>query len=615
MLSPLTGLRRPVRTEDELRQQQRDDSDRQEDDDQGQQEDYTSAADRSHQSRVRAPPRMSVPTGRTIEFDTLPPQLRSNPRRSTFWSEISNRAYTQARRSTGPNLDGFGGLADESRERYTSQANLEDQRHGLQGSDDEFFNELTIDGATLTLRDEPHEGQFKEARLWNKLERASLAADVKLTFSKHATGYVLSKSNKLAEPVISNEDGKLNHIHNLQAQLKTLRHHMVNYDIMDVFHIVIPKDVQKTSALVDKDLIYDLFLHHSKLTPNMVANSCEWYNRRVQQDFVRENMNLTLQCLQNNTEESLWIKCYSVYEDEYSMEQRGGPLMLSLLLKKIQDSSESAMEHLKASVHHLKISDLKGEDVDLAVGRIKSAYNILSSASTPDHCYIPDDFPKTVLTVLQTSSVPEFNHAFKAELDEIQRQSDKFGGLPQWPTVSELTTLATNTYQRLLNANQWHVAATTKSKGYNVTPRTGPSSSNSRKVACFNCGSPDHLAPDCPQPRDEAKITANREKYQRQNGNNSRNQRPRGRGKPKHKTAADGTPQIRNKLGAWVPDQKKIQNKAKLASIADSLAALHQSGQSSSQDSAPETTKPPAPSKDAQAYRASILKALAPLGS
>ena len=86
--------------------------------------------------------------------------------------------------------------------------------------------------------------------------------------------------------------------------------------------------------------------------------------------------------------------------------------MLFLVLKKIQDNSESAIEALKTRVTKLKIRDIQGENVDVAVSLIKSTYSTLQSASTAERNYVPDDFPQTVLKVLQTSSVKEFNEAF-----------------------------------------------------------------------------------------------------------------------------------------------------------------------------------------------------------
>ena len=63
--------------------------------------------------------------------------------------------------------------------------------------------------------------------------------------------------------------------------------------------------------------------------------------------------------------------------------------MLSLALRRIQNSSANAVDHLRNKVKTLKISALKDEDVDHAVSLVKSAHQVLLSASTPSHNYVP----------------------------------------------------------------------------------------------------------------------------------------------------------------------------------------------------------------------------------
>ena len=75
------------------------------------------------------------------------------------------------------------------------------------------------------------------------------------------------------------------------------------------------------------------------------------------------------------------------------------------------------------------------------------------------------------------------------------------------------------------------------------------------------------MLPDCPKPKDEARIAAARQKFRARN--------PR-RGPPKHKIGPDGKPMIRNKKGAYVLDQKKVRaaQKAEADAKADATAVL-----------------------------------------
>ena len=116
--------------------------------------------------------------------------------------------------------------------------------------------------------------------------------------------------------------------------------------------------------------------------------------------------------------------------------------------------SESAVEHLKNQVKCIKISKVQGENVETVCSQIKSACQALQSASTPTRSCAPDDFASVILDVMQTSSDPEFNSTFKDEKSLARREADKLGGIPNWPTVTEILNQAENVYRRLLRSNK-----------------------------------------------------------------------------------------------------------------------------------------------------------------
>lgn len=134
-----------------------------------------------------------------------------------------------------------------------------------------------IDGRALVVRSSPRAvTQFVAARQWNKLERLKLAPDVRLAFTKAATGYVLGRANKLNVPKISaSTEDQLAQVMNLQSQLKVVRQHWYEYDIIDVATVVVPVDLEKDSTL-EKDT-YDLLTDYPQLHVAHVANSNVWY--------------------------------------------------------------------------------------------------------------------------------------------------------------------------------------------------------------------------------------------------------------------------------------------------------------------------------------------------
>jgi len=548
------------------------------------------------------------PSLRTSNPDGNVPQVPAPPGGATDEETMLQTFAAWARRQSPSHLEAFVNEAFSVRmsqaQEDTSQANSEpseDEGASVQSEPaPERKNQMKpgtkkilIAGHYVTVNAVKNAASASRPCLWPKLNRPSMSHDAKLLFQKNATGYVLPKTNKLSVPVVKQNtvDGTLlTEIHNLQSQLKALREHLFDFDMIDVFEIVLPKHVSRTPDLHDDR--FDLFVDYAKLTSDIVANSCAWYNLWVNETYIRENMTYTLTLLKNNTEDSLWAKCLEDY-DEFAFDQRGGPLMLFLILRRIRNHSETAIEHLKLKIKHLKISEIPGEDVDIAVSLIKSTYLVLQSCSTPDRNQVPDDFASTVLKVFQTSSVPEFNACFKRKLDLIRSDADEKGGHPQWPPLSQLTTLATNTYSRLKNSNEWDVTPAPRSaRGLTMTPSSEGSSSShdhshhSHALHCFNCGQLGHTADKCPLPRDEAKIARKRKQYLERK--KKRQQQKSGTGSnslPKHKRAADGTPLILNRNNAYVMDQAKVRQqkaqeqaeatrKAKLANAQTALAGL-----------------------------------------
>ena len=158
--------------------------------------------------------------------------------------------------------------------------------------------------------------------------------------------------------------------------MQTIEMHLVNYDIIDVCNIVEPE----TNFLESMEIrgVHNLLADHSQLTPPMVAISNFFYNTCVDQEYIGDNMSLLFQFLKNNTDEDLWTKCLEDYQAFHPLQQ-GGPLMFILILKRIRDSSESAVLRVRASLEKLKIKNLEGEDVDMAVSLIKTVTELLES--------------------------------------------------------------------------------------------------------------------------------------------------------------------------------------------------------------------------------------------
>ena len=420
---------------------------------------------------------------------------------------------------------------------------------------------ITIDGRKLQVSKSPTAEVDCTTRLFDKTTRKDLDAKDRQAFVRYATTWVLPKHNKLTLYTFGKEDsGTMRNIRNLQSQLKKLRRHFVSYDVVDVFSIVIPSEVDVSSQLVSPIQTFNLFTDYQRLHVTQVANSNAWFNMYCSDSYIKENMTYSYECLLNNTEDKLWEHCVIAYE-KYSVVQRGGPLMLFLLLQEIQDSSETAITFLLKQFKELTISSVPGEDVNEVITTIRSTHETLVSVSTESHDYVPSDFCKTVLSILQTSSVPKFNEIFSDEENAIDRAANRHGGLPQWPDVEEIFQLATNTYRSMSRSPEWTTA--NKPASYNVQV---PGSKSELPFylrdwyKCFNCekkcGQP---LKSCPTPRDDARIERNRKAH---NATRDPSKSKPRKGSPRsHLTSTKGKhkgrPMMLNKNGAYVLDVKR----------------------------------------------------------
>ena len=62
--------------------------------------------------------------------------------------------------------------------------------------------------------------------------------------------------------------------------------------------------------------------------------------------WYRENLQLSLDFFQSHMSDALWEKCFETYK-EFNPIQRGGPLMMLIMLKKLQSDTEATTQYRK----------------------------------------------------------------------------------------------------------------------------------------------------------------------------------------------------------------------------------------------------------------------------
>ena len=230
---------------------------------------------------------------------------------------------------------------------------------------------LTLGGLTITVAETVGTAELSNVgKLYDKTTRYQLPPDQMTDFRVAATKCVLRK--RLAQVSVSaTDEGALEHVCNLNTQIQSLRDHLHLFDLDDVFQVVKPVNSRVTPQLHPKT--WNVFEDYVSLDPAMVANSITYYHLWLYETpHIRENLSITYAFLKSNTDDSLWNKCLQDYE-KYPEEARGGPLMLILILKRIQNTTESALANLVTRIQNLKISEIEGENVETVANLVKAA--------------------------------------------------------------------------------------------------------------------------------------------------------------------------------------------------------------------------------------------------
>lgn len=400
---------------------------------------------------------------------------------------------------------------------------------------------VRVQGRALRLRTSPL-GFTKDHlnRIWNKYERHLLPTEDRLAFDARVASYVLAKNNKLRQQSsVVEDDEALQKNYNLRNQIRAIKKHCDEYDISDVFTILVPHDVMNSSTLQNDR--YDLFEDYMVLDPDLVAQSNVYYNRYCADKFVSENLALSYNMLKSNTDEILFQKCLEDY-DRYHPFQQGGPLMFSLILKKISSGTEQQLDYLKSKAEKIRISSLEGENVDKAISLLDAALNTFKSASTKTLNRKPIEWEKNLVSIFQTSSNSTFNQLFRKLQNDVRQDADMSGGQPQWPSHERIIRLASATYNRLKLSGDWDAPSRKKAlimqpqrQLYQQQPfenkqqsRPYTPNENRSPPICWNCNKEGHTVTNCTQEIDQNKVNKARDEYRarrRNNGSISRRRR------------------------------------------------------------------------------------------
>ena len=433
--------------------------------------------------------------------------------------------------------------------------------HTINGDDVTSPDAIVVGGVVVKLLDTPNTQPACEAKRFPFSQREGYDADQYDQFYKSATSYtVLAKNNKLSPITVSQSDHKiLVSVRGLHQQLRLIKDHFSRHDVDTVFrNIIVPVDVKESKDIHPYN--FNLFEDWPKLLAVQVANSNACYNLRTSK-HVRDMLAITYECLRTNTDQKLWDVTVEEH-DKYDATQQGGPLILFLLLKRIHDVSDASLKSLLSQIKAIKISKIKGENVEEAISLINNGQKVLEQCSQAGgRNYVPQEFPEIVLDIMQTSTIEAFNQVFDDRKTQATTQADLVGGTPKYDSVEQTCNLALNTYKRMSAPGPNYCwAKKTKdgsafSTNNNLRPPTFP---EWQPGCCINCCKPNCRPDKCKTPKCKDRMKQNFEKLKahKKKQKDKRSGPPNtGNGDRKQKIFDEkGRPLKRNKHGKLVVD-------------------------------------------------------------
>ena len=361
-----------------------------------------------------------------------------------------------------------------------------------------------------------------EEILYPKEDRAKLSSDKLAELFDKATRE-RHKKYDFINLTLSDED-KLDDTYNLDMLVRRTKNAHVNYDMHNVFKILLldPSDPDEKTIIGTKDL----YTEFSEISVEEVAASNRFYNQWAAEDHFSQNLRLTYAYFQSNVSEELYEKAFETY-DEFSSVEKGGPLFFIIMMNLLLSNTEEAAATLQERVKSFKLTNLPGEDISRAVSLLKGAIRRLihvkrKKSGKDDEWFT--EITRQVIKIMQTSSVDEFNNLF-AQLEQqrlITQVLHKTGTTKPIVTYDQVFQLAEQKYLTMSELSAWTGVSTRGSESvFNIKSRV--TGDNNKKFECFNCGG-NHSLQECPQPRNEERITENRKKFlaNKRKGNNKK---------------------------------------------------------------------------------------------
>jgi hypothetical protein len=381
---------------------------------------------------------------------------------------------------------------------------------------------LSIGGLSVQVRATAN-ATVDRIAVHSKTARANMSENDRVKLFNSATQRMPS-GHFTALPLEISDPKQLTEFHNIDSTIQSFRETCQNHDFLDVFSIVTPTSSGGllTDASGARVITADLLQEYTSISIAAVAQSNRWYHEFTDNttDQFHTNLQWSYHFLKNNIDPGL-LSSLQQSHDKFDPKERGGPLLFALLMQELLFTSESSVIALKEQLRSYKINTVAGENIKFVSAVILSVCRRIWYSKAKR---FPDRFVDSILSVYQTTSVPDFN----AHFNDLSRQRTSnlatirvaaLSGIApvassttvplnnDLQTVEYLLSLAQTLYDTYFANGTWnrHVKQT-------ISPDAAALSAGSFTPTCFNCGA-NHSVSTCPKPKDDARITAARQSY------------------------------------------------------------------------------------------------------
>ena len=285
-----------------------------------------------------------------------------------------------------------GNIVDEDKDRVIEDPFLTENREGEivvdtpradeDKENDSISDELEFSASVVRSVEEVKKGKPQYSR---KL-RNSLNVKEKLCLRKEATLGIATKISGIDfSTLVKGKDEQLESNVEVEVFVEKLSRHFLRYDMLKIF--------EKFPYLEDKDprsresdrfaskrtvnLLknWDKIGKDKLITPKRIEETVLWikkYATAASGSFL-EDLDWTHHCLMDSMDKDLKESVYSTLSQDFGRADIGGPLTFSILIEKVINLSETAIESMTSHVKNYNLQAVPGEDIEVVCRRLQIA--------------------------------------------------------------------------------------------------------------------------------------------------------------------------------------------------------------------------------------------------